>query len=54
MKTKYYIGILSILLLAVFPVKARYADNGYYNNDDARIVINNCYNDYDYYYSSES
>lgn len=52
MKTKYYIGILSALLLAVMPAKAQYADNDYYYNDDARIVVNNYYVDNDYYWSS--
>jgi hypothetical protein len=54
MKAKYYIGILSALLLAGMPVKAQYADDVYLNNDDAnaRIVVNNYYDDYDYYYAS--
>ena len=52
MKAKYYIGILSALLLAGSTVKAQYADNGYYGNDDTRIIVNNYYDDYDYYYSS--
>ena len=52
METNYYIGILSALILAGSPVKAQHADNGYYNNDGTRIVINNYYDDYDYYYSS--
>ncbi len=54
MKAKYYIGILSALLLAGMPVKAQYADDVYLDNDNAgaRTVVNNYYDDYDYYYSS--
>lgn len=52
MKAKYYIGILSALFLTYFPISAQYAGNGYRNNDDTRIVINNYYDDYDYFYSS--
>ena len=54
MKAKYYIGILSALLLAGMPVKAQYADDVYLDNDEAnaRIVVNNYFDDYDYYYSS--
>lgn len=52
MKAKYYIGILSVLLLTGSTVKAQIADMRDYRNDDARIVINNYYDDYDYYFSS--
>ncbi|MCJ7447797.1 MAG: hypothetical protein MUO72_08895 [Bacteroidales bacterium] len=52
MKAKYYIGILSALMLAVFPLKAQCADNRDFRNDDASIIVNNYYDDYDYYYSS--
>jgi len=52
MKAKFYTLILSALLLAGIPAKAQFADNRDYRNDDAGIVINNYYDDYDYYYSS--
>ena len=52
MKAKYYIGFLSVLILAVFPLKAQYADNRDFRNDNASIVVNNYYDDYDYYFSS--
>ncbi|MCU0472217.1 MAG: hypothetical protein MUC93_02465 [Bacteroidales bacterium] len=52
MKAKFYIGIFSALLLAASPVKAQFADNRDYRNDGAGIVINNYYDDYDYYFSS--
>jgi hypothetical protein len=35
MKAKYYIGILSALLLAGVPVKAQHTDNVYLDNDGA-------------------
>jgi len=38
MKAKYYLGILSALLLAGMPVKAQYSDNVYPGNDGARIM----------------
>ena len=41
MKAKFYIGILSALLLAGMPVKAQYSDDFYPYNDDARIIVNN-------------
>jgi len=52
MKAKYYIGILSALLLTVIPLKAQYADNRDFRNNGASVVINNYYDDYDYYYTS--
>ena len=52
MKAKYYIGILSVLLFTGSTVKAQIADMIDYRNDDARIVVNNYYDDYDYYFSS--
>jgi len=52
MKAKYYIGILSAMLLAGYPLKAQITDNRNFRNDDAGLVINNYYDDYDYYYSS--
>jgi len=32
-ESKYYIGILSVLLLAAMPVKVRYAEDVYPDND---------------------
>lgn len=52
MKAKLYTGILSVLLLTGSMVKAQIADMQDFRNDDARIVINNYYDDYDYYFSS--
>lgn len=52
MKAKYYIGIVSAIVLAGMPVSAQYADYAYRGNDGASIIVNNYYNDYDYYYSS--
>ncbi|MDO9339511.1 MAG: hypothetical protein Q7T72_03180 [Bacteroidales bacterium] len=52
MKAKYYIGILSFLLLTGSTVKAQIADMRDNRNDDARIVVNNYSDDYDYYFSS--
>lgn len=52
MKTNYYIGFLSALLLSGMSVKAQYADNIYHGSDDGGVIINNYYENYDYYYSS--
>jgi hypothetical protein len=52
MKAKYYIGIVSALLLFQLSVKAQNADYRDDRSNDAKIVVNNYYNDYDYYYSS--
>lgn len=52
MKAKYYIGILSVLMLSGMPVKAQFSDGTYYGNDGTRIIVNNYYADCDYYYSS--
>ena len=52
MKAKYSIGLLSILLLASSAVKAQSGDSRDFGNDDARIVVNNYYDDNDYYYAS--
>jgi hypothetical protein len=51
MKAKYYIGILSLLLLTS-TVRAQRNDPGYNSNDDAKLVVNNYYSDNDYDYSS--
>lgn len=52
MKAKYYIGILSVLLLTGSTLKAQTADMRDFRNDGARIVVNNYYDDYDFYFSS--
>jgi hypothetical protein len=52
MKAKYLIGIVSAFLLVTPTLKAQTADINDLRNNDAGIVINNYYNDYDYYYSS--
>jgi len=52
MKAKFYIGILSAMILSVLPVKAQYADSRDYRGGEAGIVINNYYDNYDYYYTS--
>jgi len=57
MRAKYYIGILSALLLTGMSVNAQYTDDVYLNTDeeqaaiDSQAVINN-YHDNNYYYSS--
>ena len=51
MKAKYYIGILTLLLLTGSTVNAQMYDMRDFRNDDAGIVINNYYDDYDYYFS---
>ena len=48
MKAKNYIGILSILLLSASTIKAQRNDSGYNRNDDARLVVNNYYDDYNF------
>jgi len=52
MKAKLNIGILLALMLTGSAANAQtdYAAN--YRNDDAGVVINNYYDNYDYYYSS--
>src|SRR5665811_641305 len=52
MKAKYYIGIITVQMLACSTVKGQRGDSGDYRNDDAKIVVNNYYDDNDYYYSS--
>src|SRR4030043_1283506 len=52
MKAKFYIGLISALLLAGSPMAAQFADDGF-RNDNTGLVINNYYyDDYDYYYAS--
>ena len=50
MKAKYYIGIITVLLLACSTAKGQRGDSRDFGNDDARIVVNNYYDEYDYYY----
>jgi hypothetical protein len=52
MKAKLYIGILSAVLLPGFLAQSQIADSRYSNNNDAGLVINNYYDNYDYYYAS--
>ncbi len=52
MKAKYIIGILLVILLAGLPSKAQDRGANNYRSNDASIVVNNYYDDYDYYYSS--
>jgi len=52
MKAKYYLVILSVLLLSGMPVKAQYPDNPYHSNGGATVNTNNYYDGNDYYYSS--
>lgn len=48
MKAKYYIGIISVFLLTTSAGMAQRNDSGYKSNDDAKLVVNNYYNDYDF------
>jgi hypothetical protein len=52
MKAKIYIGILSAVLLPGFLAQAQIADARDFRNEGAGLVINNYYNDYDYFYTS--
>jgi hypothetical protein len=52
MKAKYHIGILLILLLTASTIKAQRDDSRAFRNDDAKLVVNNYYNDYDNYFAS--
>ncbi len=53
MKAKYYLNILSVLVLWVPSVKAQDPDNVYLDNDNSGTTVTNNYvNDYDFYYSS--
>lgn len=60
MKAKYYIGILSAILLTGISASAQdyddvYLDNDYssnYSTANPRIVVNNYYNDNEFYYAS--
>jgi hypothetical protein len=50
MKAKYYIGIILVIMFATVRVNAQNNDVRNFRNDDAKIVVNNYYDDY--YYSS--
>jgi hypothetical protein len=52
MKAKYYLVILSLLLLSASTAKAQRDGSGDYMNNDAKLVVNNYYNDPDYYFAS--
>jgi hypothetical protein len=52
MKAKYYTGILSLLLLSTSALKAQTDDSKNFRNDDAKLVVNNYYDDNDYYFAS--
>ena len=55
MKSKYFIGIISVLLLTFSTGKAQRADSRDFSNDDAKVVVNNYYDNndnYDYYFTS--
>jgi hypothetical protein len=52
MKAKYTIGILTGILLTGLTVKAQVHGKQEFRNDEARVIVNNYYDDYDYYFSS--
>lgn len=52
MKTKIYIGILQALMLTGLTANAQKEHYGAYRNDDVKVVVNNYYDNYDYYYAS--
>jgi hypothetical protein len=52
MKAKFYTAFLSALLLTGLTASGQLGDNRNFRNDEAGVVINNYYDDYDYYYSS--
>ena len=52
MKVKFCTVLISALLFAAAPALSQYADDDYYYDDNTRIVVNNYYSDYDYYWSS--
>src|SRR5512141_544846 len=52
MKAKIYTGILLAIMLTGFTANAQRNNAGDYRHDDATVVINNYYDNYDYYYSS--
>ena len=52
MKAKIYIGILQAIMFTGLTVNAQIDNMGDYRDDGARVVVNNYYDNYDYYYSS--
>jgi len=52
MKAKFYIGIISALLLAGSPMAAQFADDGFRNDNTGTVINNYYYDDYDYYFAS--
>lgn len=52
MKAKIYFGILQVLMLTGLTANAQTDYSGDYRNDNATVVVNNYYDNYDYYYSS--
>ncbi len=52
MKTKIYIGIVQALLLVGVTANGQMEYAGNYRNDNAKVIVNNYYDNYDYYYSS--
>lgn len=51
MKAKYYIGILSFILLTGSTIEGQRGYSGGYRNGEA-AVVNNYYNDYGYSFAS--
>jgi hypothetical protein len=52
MKARFYIGIISALLLAGSPMAAQFADDDFRSNDAGTVINNYYYDDYDYYFAS--
>ena len=52
MKAKIYIGIITVAALSAIPAKSQISGYSDYRNDGSTLVVNNYYNDYDFYYSS--
>ena len=49
MKAKYYAGItVAFFLLAAMPLNAQRGSYSDYRGDDAKVVVNNYYDNYDY------
>ena len=52
MKAKYHVGIISLLVLVTSTAKGQGDDPREFSNDDAKLVVNNYYNDNDFDYAS--
>jgi hypothetical protein len=50
-KAKYYMGVLSVLLLSGMPVIAQYPHNPYHTMGRTPVIVNNYYDGNDYYSS---